>query len=237
MTGVVSWLLAASLVAFNPAADEAEAHFAAGEYERAIEALQRAYGADPQPRFIYAEGASLQALGRCEEAIEAYERFLEVTEDADKARTAYDRISECREQLDAKRPEAEPPPAPAPAPTPVAEPAPTPASAAPVASTDQAPWYRDATGSTLLAVGSLAVVGGASIIGIGAARYRDSPRAGSEGEFRTHRAAGRNLQIAGIAVTTVGAGLVIGGIVRFALVRRQRGLAVLPTPGGIAVRF
>jgi tetratricopeptide (TPR) repeat protein len=77
--------------------DRAYAHYQAGRYEKAAKAFHEAYKLYPQATFIYNVAAAWHKLGRAEEAIEAYTRYLAEAPDAkdrDKVREAIRKLRE-----------------------------------------------------------------------------------------------------------------------------------------------
>ncbi len=210
-------LLALALVAPNEAAERAERHFAAQEYEQAIAALREAYEVEPDPAFVFAEGSALQALGRWEDAIEAYERFLALAPPKDQAQKAYERIQACRAELGQREPTTEP--------APKVEPEPEttqPLPAKPIDNDrDARPWHRDPAGGVLLGIGLATAATGGALVGVGASRRRSAIDAGTEGEFRSDLRGTNALQGVGVALAVTGGALLVGAIVRYAIVRRR----------------
>src|SRR5689334_10663624 len=95
-----------------------EAH-QAGKYDVALSELQAAYTLDPQPDLLYAIGQVYVKLGKCEDAIASYEKFLAANPPADAAGLANEAITACKAQLapPPPPPPSAPPPKPAPPPT------------------------------------------------------------------------------------------------------------------------
>lgn len=224
---MIAVVLALCLLAPADPASRAEAHFAAGEYEQAIEALHEAYAIEPDPAFVFAEGSALQELGRHAEAIQAYERFLALAPPKEQAQKAFDRIQVCRAALgeagsDSPPLDREPEPSPAshaaPPPVLAREPAPrVPDDVPPV----PRPWHRDVTGGVLLGVGIAVAATGGALVGVGAARHRQADGASTEGSFRTDLRGSVAMQGVGIGLAVTGGALLVGAIVRYAIVRRR----------------
>jgi hypothetical protein len=212
---VISIVLALALTAPDDAAQRAERHFAAQEYEQAIAALREAYATEPIPKYVFAEGSALQALGRYEEAIEAYERFLALAPPRDEAQKAFDRIQACRAAIDEHEPRpkaqtVEPAPEPEPPPRAIVEDA-----------VVMRPWHRDVTGGVLLGVGLVAAATGGALLGVGAGRRSAAMNAMTEGDFRTDLRGTTALQGVGVGLLVTGGALLVGAIVRYAIVRRR----------------
>jgi hypothetical protein len=221
---VIALALVLLLAAPNEAAARAEKHFAAGEYEAAIAALEEAYAIEPDRAFIFAQGSAYQALDRCSEAIERYEAFLATEPSRDETIKANDRIASCRTK--------EPPPS-EPAPDVAAEPTNAPTSAPPssvatkpasdtTASVDSRPWHRDPAGATLLGVGLASLVGGTVLTVVGARSRLAAGDEMDEGAFRSKLRTSNTMQGVGIGLAVTGGALVIGSIVRYAIVARPR---------------
>lgn len=56
--------------------ERGQAAYRLGDYDRAIEAWQRAYDADPQPLLLYNLSQAYERLGRLQEAVDALDRYL-----------------------------------------------------------------------------------------------------------------------------------------------------------------
>lgn len=211
---MIAILLALALAAPNEAAVRAEKHFEAKEYEQAIEALREAYATEPDPAFVFAEGSALQELGRYDEAIEVYERFLALAPPKEQAQKAFDRIQVCRAALDESTAEPEPVPRP--------EPEPLPSQPQPIDRDEPArPWHRDLAGGVLLGVGLATAATGGALLGVGAGRRNAALDADTESDFRSDLRGTNALQGTGVALLVTGGALVVGAIVRYAIVRRR----------------
>lgn len=213
---MIAILLALALAAPNEAAVRAEKHFEAKEYEQAIEALRDAYATEPDPAFVFAEGSALQELGRYDEAIEVYERFLALAPPKEQAQKAFDRIQICRAALDESEPESEPDPPPRP------EPDPLPSQPQPIDRDEPTrPWHRDLAGGVLLGVGLATAATGGALLGVGAGRRNAALDADTESDFRSGLRGTNAMQGTGVALLVTGGALVVGAIVRYAIVRRR----------------
>lgn len=242
---IAAVLLATALLQEPTSAEEdavarAEAAFAQERYAEAADAFGEAYTAHPLPRYLWAQAQAERLAGDCAAAIEVYDAFL-ATEPAEKdaadardARKACERELERREPADTETKHAATTTSPTEgsASTPAGEPEPLPSERPPLR------WYRDPWGGAL--VGSGVFVGG---IGIGllvsAVRLdRDAGDASTEGAYEASREDAVLRQRVGIATVAVGSGLVVAGVVRWAIVgargRRSR-TAFVPAPMGVAV--
>lgn len=193
--------------------DRAARHFAAQEWDEAIDALVEAYALDPDPDYLYARAQAERFRGRCDVAIAMYEHFL-ASDPAPQQRKDTERnIELCRAQLS-------PIPPPARVETPVDDPT------RPAAPPDAPPppprrAGADALGIALATVGAVAVVAGASLWIIGA-RTRDQATAKpNEDSYATALKRGRSLTIAGITTTSVGVATGVGAAIRFGLLARR----------------
>jgi tetratricopeptide (TPR) repeat protein len=84
--------------------EEATRHLNAGRYQLALDGFERSYrlleGRPEQPMLLYNIGRAQQALGRYEEAIESYERYLrEAPPDETYMESARDYIRDMRSRL------------------------------------------------------------------------------------------------------------------------------------------
>ncbi len=200
----------------NEAAERAERHFAAGEYEAAIVALEQAYAIEPDRAFVFAMGSAWQALGECEKATEQYERFLGTDPSAEQAASARERIALCR-------PRKPPPPLVVAPPPASAEPMPAePTRPADRRADDARPWHRDPAGGVLLGLGLAVAVGGTALEIAGATRRLGADDASGEQDFRRQLRQSNTMQGVGIGMIASGTALVLGAVIRYALVRRGR---------------
>ena len=153
--------LLAIILALAPEAtsvEQAEAAWAAGDYETAAARWAEAYEETGDIRHVFARGQALAKLERCEEAIEVLEAFIATEPKEVAAKAARDTIDACRATL--PKPEVEPNPEPEPPPPVIVEPPAPPAAPAP------RPWHRDPLGGVLLGTGAVAVAMGAVLAGV-----------------------------------------------------------------------
>ncbi len=214
---MIALALALLLVAAPPneAADRAERHFAAKEYEAAIAALEEAYAIEPDRAFIFAMGSAWQALGRCDRASEQYERFLDTDPPEDQASKARERIASCR-------PAEPPPPVVEPSITTPAPEAPREPLITPHIDDGARPWHRDPVGGTLLGVGLATLVAGTTLEIVGARRRIGADDAMDEDAFRSQLRRSNVMQGVGIGLAASGGAMIVGAVIRYVLVRRGR---------------
>jgi tetratricopeptide (TPR) repeat protein len=226
--------LALLLVLLAPAAEgdlvaEAFEQFERGEFDQALETIDRAIATNSDPNLLFSRAVLLENLERYDEAIEGYEKFLATGPNRERAGKAYDRIQACRRALEEQEEDAdeavsEPPP-------PVVEPEPTPdPNDGPPP--QPRPWHRDPLGGVLLGTGSAMLVAGGVLVGVGASRRLAAPDGSTEDGFRQDLRSSTTLQITGIAVAVTGGLLVGGAALRYMKVKRAS-----VGPDGLALRF
>jgi len=223
-----------------PAADEAEyvrdvvgraaAHVEAGRYDDALAVLDQAEQARPLPVFVYVRATIEERRGDCERAVALYQRFLALgvaEEDAEDARQG---VARCQG-------EPEPVPEPVEPPTPVSsDPAPVDEPASETATPDAPPprrWYADPTGDVLVAVGVVGLGVGFGLFGQSRADARAAGDAGSLQTFDDRSRRAVTLDRAGLATIGVGSALLLGGIIRWAVVGARDRRRVAIGPGGL----
>ena len=188
-----------------------------GRHLEAADAFERQYERTGDAALLFAKATALRRGGDCRGAIEALERFIATAPPEPDVEAAREVIDVCTEILaDEPGPEV-PPPIPVSIPT---EPEPVDAPPPPK------PWTRDVPGGVLLGTGVAVAVGGTVLLGLGVARTQ--PREESEAGFERREQSVRTLSAVGGSMVAAGAALLIGSIVRYAVVaRRSRELARL----------
>lgn len=190
----------------DPSARE---HFAAGmqawlaeDYAKAQREMEAAHALDPAPVLLYSLGQLSRLQGDCVKARERFLAFL-ATDPPEKAATDT-RVNLERCKID----EPEPVPPPVDEPEPIVPP--------PVA-----PKKTDALGVALVVSGGVIATAGLGLFG-GAFGVRG--RANDETDFTAFRKGARRADAmywSGVALTTVGTALLVGGIVRLVLEKRR----------------
>jgi tetratricopeptide (TPR) repeat protein len=197
-------------------------HYQAGEYEQAIEELEKGYSIQPRVEFLFAWAQAARFAGRYELAIEKYEAFVAGGATQSQIDAARALIDECKDKLEIQREaerraeaklrkeqeqaaaerEAEPEPEPA-------------------TDTD---WRRDPVGGVLVGTGAAALAGGVGLIVAaqvragsldGATTYEEFDR-----QFEDARRSVPAMRVAGGVLMVAGAGLIVGGIVRYGQKKR-----------------
>jgi tetratricopeptide (TPR) repeat protein len=213
------WLAATAQPAEdNPSTAEAAfaggfEHYRAGRYAEASADFARAYRREPDPRYLYSWAQAERKTGNCAVAVQLYRRYLEhdlPTENVDAARTNMLRCgytwTEDDEKVDAVDLDA--------VDLGIIEQAPLP-------ETPSFDWWRDPAGATLFSVG---VAGTATAIGLWSAwsfERNAALRARTESLHARHLRRADQMRVAGIVTSVIGVGLVVGGIIRYAVVRRR----------------
>ena len=185
--------------------------FERGQYGPAAQEFARAFESTGQSVFLFAQAQALRRSGDCSGTIATLQRYIASSPaEADEAE-AERIIAACQEVLSAQSdPAASDPPTEAPPPE---------ASRRPPSSRVR-PVLADPWGASAVGVGlGVGVVGGILIdSGVRLARPRPSP----ETAYEARAVRVRDLSTAGSVLVSVGAGLLIAGVVRYTLVARRR---------------
>jgi tetratricopeptide (TPR) repeat protein len=210
--------------------DEGQVKYKAEQFGEAIEDFKRGYEIEPDPAFLIAWAQAERQRGRCTSAVRLYKRFLATDPPEVAQEFARDGLVRCAEQL-AENPDPEDDEADDDEDESlVAEPeAPDEdeAEAVPAPTRDREHWIRDGLGTSLFAVGVVGTGVGTGLLVASALRQRQldadiDDMTVNYGEFDERRRGIRNLRIAGGAVVGVGAALLVGGIVRWAVVGSRK---------------
>lgn len=215
--------------------DKGSRHYEVQEYAEAIAEFKEAYKIDPRPEFLYALAQALRSSGDCRAAIRSYESFLRSLPPEKSAAVARENIERCKAEI-----AAEPAPVAQPTSEPVAQPTPTPIVAAPtgVEEGPPPPFYKDWTGNALVIGGAVGVVGGGVLWMLGRGKVSDANDAATYDDYvaaSDGAKTGETMQTVGVIAAGVGAGLVVGGILHYALVprtSREPAVAVAPATSG-----
>lgn len=213
----MTWALSACLaIGSAPAGEvpvqglEAREHFDRGmaawlgeDYATAHSELELAYELEPAPQLLYALGQLERLQGRCDRAIERFNAYLGTHPSPEAAEDTRVNILRCRAQLpDNPPPEPQPqPPRPDPPPRPGAK--------------------ADALGISLTAIGVVAAGVGFGLVGGAFAERRRAQGEFGVNAFERGVRRSRIEYATGLAVASGGVALLIGGIVRLALIRKQ----------------
>lgn len=192
--------------------EQARQRFEQGRFAEAAVLLADLYAIDPRPEYLYSRGQALRLAGNCQEAIGALDAFLATNPPQPDVEDAERWIARCREHLGATGPDE---PA-------VVAPAPAPASSPGDAPVPPRHWARDPLAGALLGVGVVGVGTGAGLVGgaFAMARTDVGPGEGQAAHVDRQRRIDR-LAASGWAALGVGSALVVGAIIRWAVVRRR----------------
>jgi len=218
--------------------DLASAHYAAARYDEALVELEAAYKADPQPELLFAIAQAYKAKQDCAKAIKAYGDYLRTGPRPAATRMTQLAIDECNTILAAQKPPEAPTEA---GRTPTVEP-PAPVVVPPTqpmiirevqrVHTKEVtlPWYRDNWGNVLVGSGlGIALVGTVALV---MANSYDSSATGrdSYNDFDKDLAARDRARTVGIVSAIAAGGLVLGGLLHYALRPKKVKTEVLVDP-------
>lgn len=209
-------------------AAQGEAEFEQGHYDEASAAYRQAYEHDPVPVFLFAWARSEQEAGRCRGAIEIYQHFIAAGPPAGDVDRAHLEVGRCYRRLEAAAEEAED--------SPLAEADPPPEADPPEPASPRAAWVRDAWGGGLLAAGVVGLATGTGLYLQAHADRRRAERATTTDEFRSASERATRFSAGGIAGFALGSALVVGAVVRYALVARQSRVTVIAGRRSVGVR-
>jgi hypothetical protein len=192
----------------DPAARAGEL-FRRGEFEQAAAAFEVAYERTGDPALLFGRAQALRRAGNCGAAIDVFEAFIAAGPPPDDVQAARDVIAACRSVLAEGGAAPEPD---ATVPDPVVEDAPPPPPPR---------WPRDVAGGVLLGSGLAVAIAGAAVYGTAFARSSD--RMETEQAYETRQRSVRTLAATGAGLMIGGTALLVGSVVRYAIVaRRQR---------------
>lgn len=206
-------LVSSSVVASPPPEEDPVELIRQGRHLEAAEVFERLYERTSDPALLFAKATALRRGGDCGSAIEELERFIATEPPAPDVAAAQEVIDVCTEILADDEPQ--PPPPPILPPAAVSEPEPD----VDVEGPAPKPWTRDVAGGVLLGSGLVVAVGGVVLLGLGAARTQD--RQESEAGFERREQSVRTLSAVGGSMVAAGTALLIGSIVRYAVVARR----------------
>lgn len=228
------------------AARRAEAAFEAGDYAVAAEAAAEAYAAEGDPIYLYVRAQAERFGGRCTLALAHYRQFVAAVPRGDAAEAARANIAECEAVLA----QAEPAPDPLAPITPADSTAPveTEPEARPRDAGERgAHWARDPLGGALVGAGVVVLGIGGGLYGRAHADERAAMNATNVITYGEQIDRAYTLSRVGLPMMIMGGALVVGGVVRWAVVagRSKRGGArdrstrtrLRPALGGVALRF
>lgn len=218
-------LASSPALAQGPISDEAREHldqglenYEAGNYPEAIEHFKAGYELDPLPDFLFGWAQAARLAGQCEEAIEQYRRIIDGGASDRQAEVVNGFINECEEKLDAERRAEEERKAEEERQRQAEEEAAAQAEPEQPEQKDRG-WATDPLAGVLVGVGAAGIVGGIGLLAAASVRESSLENASTYDEFASeYDKAERSvpaMRIAGSVVLVAGAGLVVGGILRY----------------------
>jgi hypothetical protein len=200
---------------------QAQAAFNEERFEEAARLLEKAYLIEPKAELLYPWAQAERMQGNCKMAIDLYQRFLDAGVKGQFAEAAKQNIERCREEVEAAEEPVEEEPV-------EEEPAVDEERPEPKRVPDQEPrdakarkWYADPAGGVLFAVGIVGVGVGGGLLGAAMSTADKAPDAGGNADYEAQRDRATTLRNAGAAVLAIGGALLIGAVVRYAVVARK----------------
>ena len=196
--------------------DQGLERFYAEDFDGAAQAFADAYAIEPAGFLLYSWAQAERYAERCDKAITLFERFLATAPPDDEAAKARKSIVECGGIPPAEAPtpppaRLDPPDEPAPESPPPREPPPP-----------RPPRVGFIVGLSVAGVGALTGAAGALLLANGT-RLRDTaPDASTQQAYLDQLDRGDRRQVGGIALVSVGAALLVGGVVTAIVTSRKR---------------
>ncbi len=192
--------------------ERAQEHFQSEDYAAAIPELKAAYGLEPNPMLLYAWAQAERLAGSCTRAVGLYRRFLETNPAAEQRQLAEANLLDCEAELPDPQVEAEP----------EIEPL-DPEEDTEASVTDDEPrrWVTDPVGGALLGLGVVGVASGGVLMGLARRRGKQAPNADVEDDYLQTLSQAERMNTAGIVTLSVGSALVMGAVIRYALVAKK----------------
>jgi hypothetical protein len=201
--------------------------FDAGDYEAAQRDFQASYDKEPNPLSLWGLAQATNKVDGCHKSVKLYRQFSKMVDDGSPAYdVALQAIAECADKL--AREGDDPPPAPEPTEgegededddAPIDD-------VPPMRDREPAerPWHRDPLGGVLVGVGAAGLATGVGLL-VGAAVEHNNP-SDTYDTFERQQERADRMTIAGAVVAGVGGALLVGGVIRWAVLGvRQRGRA------------
>lgn len=172
-------------------------------------------------------GQLLVSLGRCDEAINYYQRFVDTKPSADLTQVANEAIEVCKTNPPPAVVEAKPGPTPAPAPAVVAPPPPKPTPAP-----EGRSWYRDYIADGLIGAGVVSGAVGAYLYSKALSDRDHADSAATYQAYKTLDDSAHTKRTEAIVLGALAVGLIAGGTLHLVMVDRVQ---VSPAPDGATV--
>ncbi len=187
--------------------------FSQGRYLEAADAFGAEYERTGDPAMLFGRAQALRRAGDCSGSMAVFEQFIGTDPPATDVQEANRVIEACKEILGESEPLPPPESRPPPPPTLVSEPELAPRPSAPPR------WPRDVAGGVLLGSGVAVAVVGAVVYGVGFGRAR--ARTETEADYERRERSVRSLSAAGISLMAAGGALLVGSVIRYAVVARR----------------
>jgi hypothetical protein len=189
----------------------AEAAYLAKNWDAASRGFADAYAVDPNPDYLFARAQAERFAGRCNVALDIWDRYLTVETSAEAIAEAKTFRSYCESPSASTANSGT-----------LAHPSTT-ADEPRTAPPSRVKWYRDPAGGVLVATGGVSAIIGGSLLGFAISRDRKAGGAATEGAYVDAKDAVEKPHRAGIAMLATGGALLVGGIIRWAVVARGKG--------------
>lgn len=199
----------------------AQQAFADKDYATASAQLEKAYMLEPEPELLYPWAQAERNLGRCESAIDLYEKFIDTGPSQKMVDAANQNIDRCKETIAATEPAIEPEIEP----EPELDPDPPPPRVDPTTDTppkDDKPVGKDVAGGVLVGVGGVAIVVGAALLGVARKQAKATANADDNNTYLLMRDKAAKFNGGGIAMLVTGGVLVVAGVVRYGVLAKRK---------------
>ena len=210
----VALAIALAAPATDDLVEQGQRHYQAGNFADAAAAFAEAHATDPRPDYLYRWAQAERRAGNCPVAAQLYRRYLENDLPPENAEAARKNLARCgyTEAAPEETPlDTDEGPTEAPPPR-IDEPVEPPPKK----------WWRDPLGTSLVTVGGVAVITAIGL-GAGSARQLRLARAATvEDDYIRHADRLQPMRIAAIVVGSIGGALLVGGIIRWTLVAKQK---------------
>lgn len=238
------FLLAAAIIASpilavadNKADAQKQLEVAAAAYKEkrwqdVLDALNKAYALDPKPELHFSLGQVYVKMGRCPDAIVAYEQFVASKPSGDAAGMALEAIAACKASAIVT---PDPPPV-----EPTLDPDPPPVDPSPVTPPavqarikDTTRWYQDKVGVALVGGGTAATLIGITFYALAKGRLSDAEDAATYGEQQDLYDSAKRKRAVSVVFTLVGVAAIGAGVYYYSTKKPAgRGVALVPTRDG-----
>lgn len=199
--------------------------FDAGDYESAQRDFQASYDEEANPLSLWGLAQATNKVDGCHKSVKLYRQFSKMVDESSPAYdVALQAIAECADKL--AREDDDPPAAP----DPIEDDEDDDDDVAPIDDVppmhDRAPaerpWHRDPLGGVLVGLGAAGVATGVGLLAAAAVEHNNPSETYDTFERQQERA--DRMTIAGAVVVGVGGALLVGGVIRWAVLgARQRG--------------